>query len=219
MKRLVEDWKFYDVDGDLKLYVVSKDERGIEVGKMYDIPESQIDPSDLNLVPDGGTTGQALKKYDDNDGGYSWQDTREVPTSGTQGQVITKGQDDNYGWEDLPTDNYSTTEVKTNKKYNNKDVYRKVVTIDSTDLLTDWHAMNIVTDGTVDDILEAFSIVKRSDNTWFTEGYQYSASDYMYKTVFRNANNGVDVYLRYSWPTGKDPSELRVVVEYTKITV
>lgn len=102
MKKLVKDWKFYEENGKLMLYAVAEDERGIQVGKLYEVGEGGVDPSTLNLVPNGGTAGQALKKFANGDGKYEWQDCEEVPTNGTQGQVLTKMTGENYGWADIP---------------------------------------------------------------------------------------------------------------------
>lgn len=53
-------------------------------------------------VPTGGTAGQALKKYGDNDYQTYWADCNEVPTNGNIGQVLKKyGTGSNqYAWAD-----------------------------------------------------------------------------------------------------------------------
>lgn len=71
MKEL-KDWKFYDNDGELKLYVLSDDENGNPIGKVYKLVAEPVDVddlSDLNVVPTGGTEGQVLTKTAD---GYEW---------------------------------------------------------------------------------------------------------------------------------------------------
>jgi hypothetical protein len=46
-------------------------------------------------LPNGGTTGQALRKNSENNGDATWQNVNEVPNGGTTGQVLRKSSNGN----------------------------------------------------------------------------------------------------------------------------
>ena len=54
-------------------------------------------------IPEGGTTGQALRKTSGENYSASWQNVNEVPTSGTTGYVLTKTTT-GYSWKAVPTE-------------------------------------------------------------------------------------------------------------------
>lgn len=77
------------------------------------IAEISVDDDDFGLyapqgggggsLPSGGTAGQVLEKYGDDDDDVYWADKMPVPTGGSSGQVLTKTGDQNtdYDWRNV----------------------------------------------------------------------------------------------------------------------
>lgn len=87
-------------DGDVKWSSINVVPEGGSPGEVLKKTETGYGWEKDNTLPDGGTTKQALLKQSNTDGDANWETINTVPDGGDEGQALVK-TDDGYAWGDI----------------------------------------------------------------------------------------------------------------------